>query len=233
MRISIPRTFAAHLPQGLQRWLRRFRVMTQARIGRLGTSEPEYFRLGDWIRPGDWVLDIGANIGDYTCRLSKLVGAGGRVIAFEPVPSTFALLTAVLDSRRVSNVTLINAAASSIPGQAYFSVPRDTTGVPSYYRAYLTADHNAGLPCLAVSVDALALPKRVSFAKIDAEGHEVPALEGMMSLVARDRPILVVEGSAAAHEARLEPLGYRWYRLPSSPNVVFEPRMNPISSGSN
>jgi protein-L-isoaspartate O-methyltransferase len=47
----------------------------------------EYF-----VRPGDVVLDVGAHIGYYTLLLSRLVGDQGRVYAFEPDPSNFALL---------------------------------------------------------------------------------------------------------------------------------------------
>ena len=40
--------------------------------------EPEYGCLGDWIAEGDWVVDVGANVGHYTVRLSQLVGVSGR-----------------------------------------------------------------------------------------------------------------------------------------------------------
>jgi FkbM family methyltransferase len=37
-------------------------------------------------RPGDCVLDIGANVGDWTIAMAARVGPLGKVIAFEPVP---------------------------------------------------------------------------------------------------------------------------------------------------
>lgn len=44
------------------------------------------------IKRGDVVLDIGANIGYWTLIFAKLVGEEGRVFAFEPDPTNFALL---------------------------------------------------------------------------------------------------------------------------------------------
>lgn len=51
------------------------------------------------MAPGDWALDIGANVGHYTKRMSDLAGPEGRVIAFEPVPDTFAVLCANAQAR--------------------------------------------------------------------------------------------------------------------------------------
>ncbi|MBU0751000.1 MAG: FkbM family methyltransferase [Gammaproteobacteria bacterium] len=44
------------------------------------------------VRPGDTVLDIGAHFGYFTLLFSELAGPSGRVIAFEPTPSTYGLL---------------------------------------------------------------------------------------------------------------------------------------------
>ena len=48
------------------------------------------------IEQGNIVLDIGANIGYYTLIVAKLVGKNGKVFAFEPDPTNFALLKKIL-----------------------------------------------------------------------------------------------------------------------------------------
>ena len=48
----------------------------------------------DHLRPGDVVVDIGANIGYVSLLAASLVGPTGQVIAFEPVPSIADLLEA-------------------------------------------------------------------------------------------------------------------------------------------
>ena len=61
--------------------------------GRFRSPEPEWDRLGEWLRPGDTALDVGANVGHYACRMSQLVGASGRVIAWG---GTFAIAAFVI-----------------------------------------------------------------------------------------------------------------------------------------
>jgi 23S rRNA U2552 (ribose-2'-O)-methylase RlmE/FtsJ len=91
--MNVLKRLAAALPASWQNDLKRAYFRRQIKKDLFTTSEPEYKNLHAFIAPGDWVIDVGANIGHYTKRLSELVGAGGRVIAVEPVPETFALLS--------------------------------------------------------------------------------------------------------------------------------------------
>src|SRR5438105_15643228 len=83
---------AATLPPAWQNELKRIYFRRQIQRDRFITSEPEYDLLSSLVADGDWVVDVGANVGHYAKRFSQLVGRTGRVIAFEPVPETFALL---------------------------------------------------------------------------------------------------------------------------------------------
>src|SRR5206468_1237642 len=53
-------------------------------------AELEFFRA--YLKPGDIVVDVGANIGETALTESLAVGNSGRVIAFEPHPRTFGFL---------------------------------------------------------------------------------------------------------------------------------------------
>src|ERR1700722_20403773 len=64
------------------------------------------------VRPGESVIDIGANIGIWTHHLSKLVGSTGRVWSFEPIPETFVLLRANVERFKLGNVTAVARAIS-------------------------------------------------------------------------------------------------------------------------
>src|SRR4051812_5528651 len=56
----------------------------------LGSFEPSTVgTLQYLVRPGDVVLDIGANVGSHTLRLAQFVGTAGRVYAFEPTDYAF------------------------------------------------------------------------------------------------------------------------------------------------
>lgn len=220
------RRLAARLPVRWQQALKRRRFARRIRAGRFRVGEPEYDLLPSLVERGDWVLDIGANVGHYTLRLSELVGDEGRVIGFEPVPETFELLArhAAIAPRR--NITLINAAASDAPGISTMRVPcAPESGLRNYYRARLTADAQpAGFGVLTVPIDSLALSRRVGLVKIDTEGHELRVLRGMACLLERDRPTLIVEDGDPEVERFLGALGYRSEKLAGSCNRIFRPR---------
>src|SRR5690348_10429050 len=65
---------AARFPTSMQHELRRHYYAWQIRRGRFRTHEREFEMLAEFVGPGDWVADVGANVGHYTARLSGLVG---------------------------------------------------------------------------------------------------------------------------------------------------------------
>jgi len=214
------KTLAGRLPKRWQQNLKRFHFGRQIRLRRFSTWEPEYKLLSTFVSPGDWVVDVGANVGHYTVRLSELVGSQGRVVAFEPVPETFELLAANVAFLPTKNVTLINAAASDKVHLAGMTIPVSDTGLDNNYLAQLTTTAPT-LQVLCLPIDALALPHAVRLVKIDAEGHEMPILEGMSGLLRRDHPILIVEDNTVAVAEFLESLGYTAEKLPGSSNRIF------------
>lgn len=189
------------------------------RAGRFGSGEPESHRIRDWVKPGDWVLDIGANIGNYTVAFSQAVGPRGRVLAFEPVPTTFQLLSHHVSLLRDSNVTLMNVAVSDRFATITMDIPRFETGLENLYQARIS--EKGALSVVSVAIDSLAIDHPVRLVKIDVEGHELSVLSGMRHLIERDRPLLIIEGDLPAYGEMLSPLGYVADRLPGSPNTVF------------
>lgn len=210
---------AAHMPGGMQQELRRLFFRSQIRGHRFLTDEKEYALLDTFLAEGDWALDIGANVGHYTLRMSELVGPAGRVIAFEPVPNTFSLLAANTRLFAHSNVSLLNVAASDGTAVAGVDIPNFAEGLTNYYQAHLTADA-AALTILTLPIDALGLPARVKLVKIDVEGHELPVLRGMNKLIERDHPVLIVETGSQETSDLLRSHGYAIERLPGSSNLL-------------
>lgn len=215
---------AATFPRLWQYELRRIYYDLHIRLNRFFTSEPEYALLPTLLSPGDCVIDVGANIGVYTKRCSELVGRDGRVIAFEPVPETFALLTSNAQRFGFANVTLINAAVSDESAFLGISMPTFDTGLKNFYQARLVHDtdrQTEGFRIMTVRLDSLHIPQRVALVKIDVEGHEAYVLRGMADLVHRDHPSLIVETSSPEVEANLCSMGYLAKRLDGSPNILF------------
>jgi len=214
---------AAQLPARWQAEMKRLHFARQIRKGAFATDEPEFRLLHQLVSPGDWVVDIGANVGHYTRRFSELVGARGRVIAFEPVPATFSILSANAELFPHPNVTLINAAVSDRMELASMSMPKLPTGLTNYYEARLSTPSADGLSVLTLALDQLGFDRRISVIKIDVEGHEAFSLAGMEQLLKRDHPVLIVETASPEVVGRVEGWGYRADRIENSPNVLFKP----------
>src|SRR5882724_6319724 len=88
-------------------------------------AEAELELLGLFIKPGDSVVDVGANLGTHTVFFAHKAGARGAVFAFEPQRVVFQLLCANLALNGLTNVHAYHAAVSrqkgttSVPDVAY------------------------------------------------------------------------------------------------------------------
>jgi FkbM family methyltransferase len=215
---------ASRLPHRWQNELKRIRFARQINRSSFVTDEPEFKILDKLIHAGDWVVDIGANVGHYTKRFSELVGANGRVIAFEPVPATFSLLAANVQLFASPNVSLVNAAVSDRLDIVGMDIPKFGTGLDNYYQAHLSSGEDNAFSVLTVSLDSLGIKQRVALVKIDVEGHEASVLAGMRNLIEMSHPFLIVETSSKQVIGDLVALGYAPERLRDSPNVLFSPK---------
>jgi FkbM family methyltransferase len=213
----------ARLPLGVQFELRRANFSRQIRRGSFVPDKPEIAEVTRLVRAGDWTIDVGANVGHYTCHMARCVGTSGRVLAFEPVPVSFALLAANVRASGASNVTLFNVALSSSAAVLRMTIPSyEHTEVNNYYQAHISPA--GGDPVLCLPLDSIPIPGLVRLVKIDAEGHDLQVLQGMESLVNTNRPVLIVEGWQSGPAASwLRERGYSIRQLPNSANIVAAP----------
>ena len=159
-------------------------------------------------RPGDVVLDIGAHFGYFTLLFSELVGGKGRVVAFEPTPSTFGLLKGNID--RYKNVVAENMALGSKVGEAALC----DHGLK--YCAWNSLAEESRLGVLPpevtqtrVSVGLTTVDDFVKqhglkpgLIKIDAENFEAEVMVGAEQTICSHAPSVIMEtGSAAALKA--------------------------------
>jgi FkbM family methyltransferase len=173
------------------------------------------------LQPGDWFVDVGANIGLWSVSAAEAVG-GHRIAAFEPNPATFARLQEnARRNPRASEMQLVQCALGACDGEISL---------------HCSDDHNVSsvLP-LAGSTRICRVPlrtldsflsswSRVQGIKIDAEGFELAVLQGARALLSRDRPWLIVEFNTELAGTRtlgewevhrlLSPLGYRAAPMP-------------------
>jgi FkbM family methyltransferase len=161
---------------------------------------PEARVIRALVKPGDHVLDIGANVGWYSKVLSGLVGSSGRVYSLEPVPSTFKLLRYCVKKLGLRNVETIECAMSDRTGLATMEVPVYRWGGDNFYEAEIVEDggEQSQLRRFTVRVDTVDslfhnVPAEITFIKVDVEGHEVAVLRGATRVLSRTRPPLLLE----------------------------------------
>jgi FkbM family methyltransferase len=173
--------------------------------GRNALLHPPYVHpavLG-FLRPGSVVIDVGANLGEWTVPFARRVGPAGRVLAIEPEPRSAAALASTLAANALAQAEIVRCAIGDHDGVAQFAVPvvtsaRTDTGTARIGPA--CAGHDA-LQVPLRSLDALAAERglaRLDLIKIDVEGHERRVLHGASAILGRHRPVLVIE---TGHEA--------------------------------
>lgn len=175
-------------------------------VGRFSeVEEPELKVVKYLVKPGDTIVDVGANVGWYTNYLSKLVGAGGKVISLEPIPETFALLSTCVKAHRLANVELFNVGASEVDGSAVMEVPQYASGGENYYMAHIVERRHRSTAALQRevtlrSLDSL-LGKRVqkaAFIKCDVEGHELQLIKGARETMEAGKAAWLIEVSRSS-----------------------------------
>lgn len=155
-----------------------------------GLGEPfETEILRKEIKSGDVVLDLGANIGFYTLIAAKLVGKKGRVFAFEPEPDNFARLEMNVRLNSYENVVLVQKAVSNRTGKCtlYLS-DRDR----ATHRIYDIRDGRRSIEVESIRLDDYFHNQKVDFIKMDIEGAEWAALQGMSLLLEKNKRVKIL-----------------------------------------
>jgi FkbM family methyltransferase len=177
-----------------QRYLE-LRCAAMVLLGRLGMYERAHLaHLRRLVVPGALVVDVGAHFGIYTEALCSLVGAGGRVHAFEPQMRVFNALQRLRSSH--ANLELHRVALSSRGGTRTLRVPFIMRRIPEPALATLeplSSPHETD-EAVSRTLDSYidALPG-LAFVKVDVEGHEIDFLDGARQVLASCRPIVQIE----------------------------------------
>lgn len=155
------------------------------------------------LRPGDVVVDVGANVGLHAVHAAELVGPEGRVYAVEPTHWTVGVLEANVWRHGCSNVVVLPVAAGATSSMARLSIPADGRS-----GAAVVAAAHGDVPI--EPLDALVASDQVAVLKIDVEGAERAVLEGAAAIRDRSpRLLVIVEFRPTAEDARAT---LEWYR---------------------
>jgi len=139
----------------------------------------DYEFFTTYLRSGDVVVDVGANIGTLSLCASRSVGVSGKVYSIEPHPRTFSYLKHNLEINRIHNVTAYNCAAGNSSGIIHLSdkMADDENTV---------IHDETGLIVPVHTLDELfSLEKHIHLLKLDVEGYEKFVLEGASEMLSR------------------------------------------------
>jgi FkbM family methyltransferase len=131
-----------------------------------------------YIRPGDTVLDIGANIGFYANVLAACVGEKGQVHCFEPDATNFRHLQN--NCGKLANVKLNNVAVADKAQTLKIYTSKELN---VDHRTYKPDSYDQEIDIPAIAIDEYMGDKPVNFIKMDIQGFEMSAVKGMQTVL--------------------------------------------------
>jgi len=174
---------------GNDMFARRFDRIVAMIAWKLGLIEKRETKLMESIiRPGMHVVDIGANIGYYSLLFSRWVGGLGQVYAFEPESENYVMLCYARDAAGRNNLNIENAAVGS-----------DSRVTSIFVNPIHGGDHRLVNPfdgCMETRVRMVALDdvfsqSKIDFIKMDIQGSEALALNGMKKMLSTAKKIAI------------------------------------------
>jgi FkbM family methyltransferase len=145
------------------------------------------------VRPGTTVADLGANVGFMTAHMAERAGPDGQVLAFEPEPRNFSLLTRNARRMRWRNVVPVPAAIGDRVGTTRLYLSTDDGGD---HRIVPGSTDRPSIDVALTTLDRVSEERGtpIHFVKMDIQGAEAAALRGMRAtLASRDLGGVVLE----------------------------------------
>jgi FkbM family methyltransferase len=153
------------------------------------------------IKSGDVFVDFGANIGYFTLLGAKIVGPKGKVFCFEPEPTNFMYLNKNIELNRYKNVYAYQKAVSNVNGKTDLFICEYDTGHHTINKYDGIDAYKNGRPSekKSIVIDTVRLDdflkdktNKVDVMKVDAEGSEFLAIQGMDNILKTNKNIKIV-----------------------------------------
>ena len=175
-------------------------------------SEGEWELIQQLLRPGQTIVEAGANLGALTLPLSQLVGEKGIVYAFEPQGLVFQNLNANMALNGRTNVRCRQQALGEREGS--IDVPLLDYQATGDFGCVSLGSFREGERVAVTTIDALKL-SQCHFLKIDAEGMEASILKGGVNTLQTLHPLLYVKNKFQDRSSALitwmQAQGYQLY----------------------
>jgi FkbM family methyltransferase len=142
-------------------------------------------------KKGDIVVEVGANIGVHTVALSQLIGASGKIYAFEPQRIIFQTLCANLALNSITNAYAYEYALGEQAGEIF--IPEVDYTTKNNFGGVTLNHKSLGAKIPLISLDSFLNLNRLKLLKIDVEGMELEVLKGARNIISKTNPIIYVE----------------------------------------
>ncbi|MBA3680438.1 MAG: FkbM family methyltransferase [Bacteroidetes bacterium] len=140
------------------------------------------------IQKNDTVLDIGANIGFYATILSHIVGGNGTVHCFEPDTKNFEHLKKA--TANFKNIKINNKAVGPKTEKLKIYTSKNLN---VDHRTYKPEEYDQEIEIDAVSIDDhLSSATKVDFIKMDIQGFEMQAIQGMQTILEKNKDVKLI-----------------------------------------
>jgi FkbM family methyltransferase len=161
------------------------------------TYEAENFGfLSESCKSGAVIIDIGAHIGLFSVIASQVTGKTGKVYAFEPAPSTYALLQkTIIINHEEQVIESFQKAVGKENGKITFFISDDQADNSNSLVNYKEDRSLHGIDVAVTSIDNFVKEKNISkldFIKIDVEGAEYDTLQGAFNTLKNLKPVCIV-----------------------------------------
>ena len=165
-------------------------------------SEIELTLMSKFIQSGDYVFDIGTNIGCFSIPFSKKVGKEGKIFSFEPQKFLFSLLKKNIEDNRIYNIEPFSFAVGKKP--SYLILDEFDYSKNGNFGGVTLSEKYDNANCAeiikkgkhkvkVVTLDNFLRIKKCDFIKIDVELMELDVLKGGKNFLEKFRPILWIE----------------------------------------
>lgn len=144
------------------------------------------------VKPGDTVLDVGANFGYYSIMCSKLVGAAGKVISSEPTAYFGDRLKHHISKNNITNIRLLPFGFSDQTNTLEIKIDPSTATMHMPEQDVFLKTEQIKLVTFDSYVQENGLEK-LDFIKIDVDGHEPKFLEGAKETIMKFKPDILLE----------------------------------------
>ena len=94
------------------------------KTGRLGVDYQDIYFLKQYLRPGDYCVDIGAHLGYFAFEMCRLVGNNGHVFAIEPMSKFFNTLKTIAENKKLKNISLYQNAMGADTEFVEMGIPK-------------------------------------------------------------------------------------------------------------